>query len=232
MRLLISLLFIVSLGLTPAAKAETASVVIGTTDVELRVPDGWCLLSRDNPNDIRIIKGASKAVAGVNRLLAAFAECKELREWRAGKRPTLSNHGQYQTSRANETKVLRYTREQVAQAVCANYSKQSFNTDAISAWTKERIEKAMKGVTVDKQQFLGAVTKPTDACYAGVFQKFKTQTGSTKNQTGVFATTFTRGKIIYVYMYAPKKGPAEFKDLIKRTQGLVADFYSANGDNN
>ncbi|MFO0987775.1 MAG: hypothetical protein U1F37_10460 [Alphaproteobacteria bacterium] len=57
-----------------------------------------CLLERAHPADRNIIETVERVVAGSNRVLAAFADCEQRADVRAGRRAVLDDFGQYMTS--------------------------------------------------------------------------------------------------------------------------------------
>jgi hypothetical protein len=66
--------------------------------IELTMPPGFCELDKGNRVDPRALTAIRNLVSGGgNQLLAIAADCSQLTDWRAGKRPLLDDFLQYQT---------------------------------------------------------------------------------------------------------------------------------------
>src|SRR6185295_3233849 len=68
---------------------------VGETSVVLTAPPGQCELDSNQPADRSMLQAIGAAI-GTNTLLAMFADCKQLADWRAGRRSLLEDFAQYQ----------------------------------------------------------------------------------------------------------------------------------------
>src|SRR5439155_15127442 len=81
-----------------ASSAIAAEATVGGVSVKLPPPARFCELTERDPSDKRMLTVLGELVTKVgNKLLVMSADCKQLTEWRASKRPLLDNLAQYQT---------------------------------------------------------------------------------------------------------------------------------------
>jgi hypothetical protein len=223
----IVLLLVLSLSLPAMAK----DAKIGSTSVTLTAPPGHCELEQTDAADARIIKAIEGMLASDNRLLAAFADCKQLTQWRAGKRPLLDDIAQYQTPARTVDAPAPAAPEDMLKQVCAKMREEGEKTVAgLAADIKTRIEQVMKDVKHNQMRFLGVVAEEPTACYAVIVQRFKAETGKDVTQAALFATTFVKGKLVYYYLFAPYQSPYTVTALLAKHKVNVAALLSANKD--
>src|ERR1700704_3483662 len=70
---------------------------VGQTSITLTAPPGQCELDPGQPSDASTLQAVRAAIGG-NTLLAMYADCKQLADWRVGKRGLLEDFAQYQVS--------------------------------------------------------------------------------------------------------------------------------------
>lgn len=221
----IALLFPLLLSASALAKDAT----IGKTTVALTLPAGFCDLDAAQASDARIIKAIETMLAGENRLLAMSADCRQLAQWREGKRPLLSDFSQYQTS----TRMMEAESPPDPQAalkeICATMRAEGEKTMAgLASDMKGRVETALKEVKQNQVRFLGVVAEEPTACYAVIVQRLKAETGKDVTLMALSATMFVKGKIVFYYLYAPYQNNYTVTALLARHKANVAALLAAN----
>jgi hypothetical protein len=63
---------------------------------------------------------------------------------------------------------------------------------------------------------------------AALLQRLRTEVGTDKVQTAVYATTIVRGKVIYCYLFAPYTGAETIGDILAKQKLNVAALIAAN----
>jgi hypothetical protein len=217
-------------GVPVAALAKDAA--IGTVTINLPPPAGYCELDGAQASDARMLRSINDMLgASGNRLVAASADCKQLKEWRAGKRPLIDNMAQYQTLVSLESAPLPAPPELAIKELCNQMRAQADQLMAdVADNLKERAEQAMEHIKFDEMQFLGVVAQEPLVCYAAILQKFKTETGADKAQVTVIGTTVIKGKIVYAYLYAPYVNPDSVTLLLAKHKGNIDKLQKANLD--
>src|SRR3990170_2299144 len=186
---------------TGSRSAEEA--VIGAATIVIPVPDRQCKLDRSQPSDEKLYQAITALLAGRNRLLAAFADCTQLKDWRAGRRPLLDDFVQVQTPLSGEAKDVPGVATDVTKEICAS--------------TRAQGEKI--------------VAEEPNACYAAMLQKISTQVGTEKTQLVVFSTSVLKGKIVYHYRFGLYRDGGSLTRLLEEEKKDVAAFLAANPQN-
>jgi hypothetical protein len=92
--------------LTTALAAIAKDVKIGATSIDLTAPSGYCELRENNANEARVLKGLQDTTIR-NQLLAAYADCQQLANYRPGKNPLLDDFAVYWTATSLMNVALR-----------------------------------------------------------------------------------------------------------------------------
>src|SRR5690242_8596830 len=169
-------------------------VRVGGTPLVLTAPPGQCELDASQAADAAMLQALGAAIGG-NTLLAMYADCKQLTDWRSGKRPLLEDFSQYQVLTATIDKPAEPRPAQALKELCAHLREQGekMMTD-MAPDMKQRVEQAIKKVEVNQMRFLGVVAEDGDACYGAMVQRAKAQTGKDVTVVGLSASAFVKGK--------------------------------------
>jgi hypothetical protein len=82
-----------------APGAIALETMIGSVSVNLPPPGGFCDLSMNDASERHMLTTLGDLVTkGGNKLLGMSADCRQLADWRTGKRKLLDDYAQYQTS--------------------------------------------------------------------------------------------------------------------------------------
>lgn len=217
------------------AQMPTRPAAIGTQPITVNAPPGACFLERATPADAEVIAAIERTITAANELVAVFADCTELDAWRTTRTP-LAHHGQFQTMAKMKDRSLTMPRRTFASNVCAHNAAATSNAsgmagpEAFFKKDRRRIEAEVAALALNQQRFLGVVDAADDGCYTALAQRFRTGSGSGDETTqfGIIATTLARGRIVYIYLYAPASGIDGFKALFEKSRRLVRAFLKAN----
>jgi hypothetical protein len=217
------------LALFAAAPAAAQPVKVGGTDVTLTAPNGQCALDPSKPQDVGMLRSTEALVAnGGNRLLGLFVDCKQLADWRAGKRTSFEAFAQYQTLTSMENASPPPAPETTLKEICANMRTEGEKMAVgLAADMKARIEQVASDVKLNQVRFLGVAAEEPGVCYAVSVQRFKSGTRDV-SQVALIATTFVKGKLVYYYLFAPYQTNFTVPSLLARHKPNVAAFLAAN----
>jgi hypothetical protein len=223
-----ALITLVLVGAAFGALAKDAK--IGEASIDLVIPTGFCELDEKYPADARVLTSAGKLVSGGgNQLLAFAADCRQLDDWRVGKRPLLDDFVQYQTRISFADKPLPMAPSEFLKQTCAATRTQGEKLlSGMAPDFKSRIEEAFNRVKVNESSFLGVLAEDSTACYGALLQKFRTEAGTDKTQTSVFAITTVKGKLVYFYLFAPYAGVESVNATLAKQKINVGAFIAAN----
>ncbi len=205
---------------------------IGAVAVSLPPPPGYCEMDAAQAADARMLATVNEMLGATgNRLVVASAECKQLKEWRKGKRASIDNLAQYQTLSSLEEGQLSAPPEIAIKELCDQMRAQAEQLmDDVAGNLRDRAEKAMQSVKFEDTKFLGVIAQEPLACYGGLLQKSKAEGGAERGEVTVFATTVIKGKIVYSYLFAPFVGGDTVTAMLAQQKANVGRLHSANAD--
>ena len=203
-------------------------VRVGETSVVLTAPPGQCELDSNQPADRSMLQAIGAAI-GTNTLLAMFADCKQLADWRAGRRSLLEDFAQYQVLTSTIDRPPERQPAQALKELCTHLREEGEKMmTGMASDLKQRVEQALKNVEVNQLRFLGVVADDADACYGAMVQRAKAQTGKDVTIVGLSASAFVKGKLVYYYLFAPYRSGQTVSTLLAKQKLNVAAFLAAN----
>jgi hypothetical protein len=203
---------------------------VGQTSITLTAPPGQCELDPGQPSDARILQITESTLAGVgNRLLGFYADCKQLNDWRTGKRALLEDFAQYQTAIALVDAPAPAVAAEAIKQLCSQQREASEKAvSGLATDMKARVEEAVRGVQLNQVRSLGVVAEDANACYAALVQRLKAETGKDVTIMALFATTFVQGKLVFYYLYSPYRSAQTVTALLAKQKLNVAALLAAN----
>lgn len=220
--------FLLALLLSLPCDAKEAR--IGETALALTSPAGQCELDRGQPGDARMLEVTERAVSSVgNQMLGFYADCKQLTDWRTGKRPLLEDFAQYQTLASAANSPAAPAPDEAIKQLCSQQRQEGEKLmTGLAPTMKARVEEAVRGVTVNQTRFLGVVGEEPGVCYSALAQRIRAENGKDVTLIAVFATTYIKGKIVYYYLYSPYRSAQTVTSVLARHKINVAALLQAN----
>lgn len=207
--------------------AEVLSTRIGNEPVQLILPNGMCQIDQSKPTDAAYVDAIESGLAGTNKLLTAFAECDQLSDWRSSKKMFLE-YGYYQSPVGMLDTVA--TPDMVTE-VCRELRSQGEKMlDDLKEDLTQRTERALKGLQVNELSSLGVVGEDSHACYSAALRNLQAESAQQKLQDLVFAITVLRGKLLFLYVYAPHRDDRTIPILLDQVRTTVTALTAANGN--
>jgi hypothetical protein len=208
---------------------QAKDVKVGQASLVLPAPTGQCELDPKQAGDARMLKTTEDMLTGVgNRLLAFYADCKQLTDWRAGKR-LLEDFAQYQTAISTLDAAAPAAPEEAIREICSNQRREGEKTlSGVATDIKSRIEEAVRGVTVNQVRFLGVVAEEPGVCYSAQAQRFKAENGKDVTLVSICATMFIKGKLVHYYLYSPYRSAQTVTSALARHKLNVSALLQAN----
>jgi hypothetical protein len=202
-----------------AAQAKVEGVSIA-----LPVPAGFCELSSGNPTDQRMLETIAHSLAKArgNQLLAMSADCRQLADWRDGRR-LLGDYGQYQAPR-----VASANDETFRQTCAALRSEGGRGFTSLKNDAKTRMEDSVRQMKVNEQRFAGFLGEDPTACYIALLQKLKAEEGPDITQLTVLAFTMVKGKFLFVNRSAPYANADSIAETLAKLKLTIAALQEAN----
>ena len=144
----------------PPVRQET---VVGGVSLKLIPPGGYCTLDRAEDADASLLGDIDDALGRTNnKLLSASADCTQLKEWRRGERPFLSNRAQFQIMKNLENRA---PPPGIVRSVCARARSEGDKARPdIALKSQTALEQVMKDVKVNELRPLGAAAEDDATC--------------------------------------------------------------------
>lgn len=207
-----------------ASGAMAAQVKVEGVAINLPTPAGFCELSSGNPTDQRMLETIGEALAKArgNQLLAMSADCRQLADWRDGRR-LLGDYGQYQAPR------IAAANDETFRQTCAALRSQGGRSFAnLKSDAKTRMEESVRQMKVNEQRFAGFLGEDPTACYIALLQKLKAEEGPDVTQLTVLAITMVKGKFLFVNRYAPYVDSDSIAETWAKLKLTIAALQEAN----
>jgi hypothetical protein len=225
-------LFFVLLAVVPAISSTmSAEVTIGSISIILPPPAGFCELTVDEHLDNRAITDVTEALAKFGiKLLAMSADCRQLTEWRAGKRPLLDDFAQYHIPvRMMTGESLPATTAESINKICAGLRAhgERIVSNQMSDF-KSVGERIFKEIGLNEIKFIGVVAEDPSVCYTAYLQKLRTVVGTDKTQLHMSATTGVKTKQIGLSRYAVYHSSNTLDGALAQAKRDIAALFAAN----
>jgi hypothetical protein len=212
--------------------AAAADVRIGEMTIALPSLPGHCEMDVVHASDAPLIARLHASVQKTGqRLLLLSADCKELKEWRDGKKPAFTHMAEYQTVLAFEHARPPDDAEKIIKAFCDQMNTMANESAAASITIiQDRGEQAVKLIRMNEMKFLGAVPVPDEpqVCYAATVHKFTVEAGNEYTQGTIIATMLLKGKVLLCYLFAPYVGRETLMQLLAKQRANVRQLQRAN----
>jgi len=200
---------------------------MGSVTLHLPPPAGQCDLVASEPGDSRVIAAVTKSTAAAgNDLLVMTADCQELVDWRAGRRPLLEHLAQYQVQTA-----LRGSDFALADALaaCADVKARGsqINRNVVPS-TTDAVHTAAKKIELQEQSYIGVLADDTNGCYVALLQRIKAETGKQVVRVNVFFLGSIARRELFFYMMAPYVDESSVTDVLAKEQAHIAQVKALN----
>jgi hypothetical protein len=209
-----------------ASSALAGQGTIGSVSVVLPPPGGFCDLTESDPSDKRMITTLTDLLGkSGNKFLGMSADCRQLADWHARKRPLLDDYAQYQTPISTLDNAPTETVAQTCATLRAEGEKILANQ---LPDIKARVESTLKEIKMNETNFLGVLAEEPAACYAALIQKIRTEAGTDKTQVTMFAVTIIKDRSVFVYRFAVYANANSVNEVLAKIKVDVAALIAAN----
>jgi hypothetical protein len=203
--------------------AEAGSVNLLGRSIELVIPAGYCEIG-GHPADTEFVSRARESIGTSNKILALFADCKELDDFRKGKKTMLNNYGTIlaQTPNGQLRALKGVSRLEFIQKISAR-----------SGYIPEALKKAEARVRqyypgLQRQEYLGLLATDSNGLYLGLLTTMADDTGRPRSIVGTLGLTLVKELSFSINLYQVYKSTPDLRGLLARQQTAIASFVRAN----
>ncbi len=232
LRLLLSLTLFGVMALLPwrlqAAPVTQFEGRLGTKPVKFALSPGQCRADPSNASDKALMQHISKSIAGSYHLLGLTMTCDALQNIRKGRFPGFSRSVQYQSAVSTKDVDLPVTTQQFANWACQDEAKNVFDPNKVSKAVAAKVDAGLEAMPVNTNQYLGALPKRLDGCYASFVRKIMGPDGKPRLLATVFASTLVKKRPLVVQMSDIYEGMPTVAALSKDVSNLLVKLHKLN----
>lgn len=203
--------------------AEAGPVNLLGRSIEPVIPAGYCEVG-GHPADTKLVSHTREVIGTSNQILALFADCKELDDFRKGKKTMLDNYGQIlaQTPKGQLRALKGVSRPEYIQKMSAQsgYMPEAFKK------AEARVRQYVPGF--QSQENLGLLATDSNGLYVGLLMTMADDTGRPRSIVGVAGMTLVKELSFSINLYQVYKTTPDLRGLLARQQAAMASFVRAN----
>ena len=200
------------------------TVDVGGVPVRVVTPSNLCGLNESDPIDAAIL-AQMRAMNPNNVALAAYLDCSELADIKAGARQYMTKYISVGTTQNALYQNLTGQETALVANACGNTSAERALGESIDAM-RQRMQSLAEGTELMGVESLGPVKQTADTCYVGYLTKTNID-GVTITQVSVIAFFILNGKLIAVNDFTSYY-PGALDALLAEQETYVAALRSAN----
>lgn len=210
----------------PAVADGNRTVSLVGADVTLPVPSGYCALVKSNAADNQLISLIERVNAGRNRLLLMFAECAQLKTFRASGKD-LSSYGSY-LAPVSASKPVNMPRARFATIIGKQFEKQKELIEKAMKEAKQRVRQNAPGLKLQDNQNLGLIHQDDTGAFTGVVQNWQTEGSAVSRLATVTGITLVRDRVVSMNLAASYTGKATVTALLSEQRKNIKRMIAAN----
>jgi hypothetical protein len=225
---MISRLSLFALAVICAASIAAAQEVnIGPTSVKLTPPQGQCQLSNEKGDEALLVGKMRELIARSNKLLAIYADCDELAQFRLGKVVAFDSYAEYFFP--IDALKMSIPPDAITKMCAVMRSKNDDDLAAIMRNTAPDIDRVFPGMKINQPKFLGVLAEEPMVCYSGQLSKITSTSGEEKVQITILAMILLKGTLMAYQQFAPYRSGDTILNLLGKNRANVAALIAANG---
>jgi hypothetical protein len=205
-----------------AAIADAAPTTLLGRTIEAVIPGGYCEAGK-HPADAELARRTIEGIGDSNQVLVLFANCKELEEFRRGKRFFLDNYGQIllQKPKGQLRALKGVTRPEFI-------SKMAGRADFSEAFNKAEVRIRQFEPSYQSMENLGPLGADANGLYIGLLLAMTGNTPQPRRIVGVAGMTLVKEMPATVNIYQAYKASPDLAGLLARQKAAMSAFVQAN----
>ncbi len=211
-----------------AGTVGATTVRIDETVLDVPLPGGHCMMSRNKVEDNGLIESFEKANEGINDVLIVFAKCDQLEDWRTATRDYLDDLGQVITPSSLRGMTVNHPRNLYIAAVAENLKANDPMVEYADDIEK-RLTEAFEGTQVNQMTSLGLLEHDDKGAYGGIIERIVADDGVTERTVAtVYGITLVRGKVLGLHLVSIYDGPETVTQLVAEVKRSINAMIQAN----
>lgn len=213
--------FITLLIIFAAPSHSEPTSILGRT-IQVVIPSGYCEVGK-HPADTEIARRTIEGIGNSNQALVLFANCKELDEFRRGKRAMLDNYGQIllQTPKGQVKMLAGVSRAEYIQRIAAR-------TDFGESFRKAEAKIRKFEPSYQSMENLGVLAADANGLYIGLLLALTVDAPQPRRLVGVMGMTLVKELPLSVNIYQAYTKSPDLSTILAKQKSAMNAFVQAN----
>lgn len=232
MKLLMIALLSLTLNCYPGlANAESLARSVAGKNVDLALPDGFCVPDSGNAADADFVKGLTTLLKNSNNVLVqTFLGCDDQKRRRAAASANIYDYISYYYPTAVENVVLNGSRETLRKSLCDEVRKANLDTKQVQQNVAKSAEELRRNMALNSVKDLGVLAEDAHGCYSGLLAAVSAGKENSYLVNAVIVSTVIRGKYLFFALYSKYVDAAGSAKSLQSAQSLAAELDHRNPD--
>lgn len=206
-----------------ALEAEAGTVNLLGRSIEAAIPAGYCEYG-PHPAEAELVRRFREVIGNSNQILAMFADCKELEDFRKGRRAMLDNYGQIvaQSPKGQLRALKGMSRTEYIQKM----SGRTYDFSEAFKKGEARAQQFVPGLQLAEN--LGILSADSNGLYTGVLMTVPDDAGRQRPVIGIVGMTLVKEMPITINLYQPYRNSPDLRALLARQQSAIAILVRVN----
>jgi hypothetical protein len=213
------------------ANAATQVRSVAGKNVELVIPDGFCIPDPRNSADANFVKGLETLLKNAGSVLVqTFLGCEDQKRRRASARINIYDYIAYYYMSAGASEVLDGDRAARRKTLCDQIRGQSIDTKDVQQGVAKSAEELRRNIAINNIKDLGILADDEHGCYQGLLVGVNAGKDNSYLVHVVLGATVLRGKSLYFGLYSKYEDEAGATRSLRRAQSIATELDSKNPD--
>lgn len=208
-----------------ASIARSEQVILLDRAIEIPIPNGYCQVGK-HPTDAEMLIRITEGLGNSNKILTMFANCKELEDFRRGKRMLLDNFGQIlvPTPKGKLGAFEGFSRGKFIAKLSGSGVRESFDEGLKMGEARlKEIESSYQSV-----ENLGSLGMDDNGLYTAIVLTMTDDTNQLRRILGITGTTLIKELPVSINIYQAYKGAPNLEALLAKQKSALSGIVKAN----
>lgn len=213
------------------AGAATQVRPVNDKNVELIVPDGFCIPDPQNSADANFVKGLANLMKNAGSVLVqTFLSCEDQKRRRASAAVNIYDYIAYYYLSAGAREVLDGDRAARRKTLCDQTRSQNLDVKEVQQSVAKSAEELRRNIAINNIKDLGVLAEDEHGCYLGLLVGVNAGKNNTYLVHVIVVSTILQGKALFFGLYSKYEDEAGAARSLRRAQSIATELDSKNPD--
>jgi hypothetical protein len=213
------------------ADAATQVRPVAGKNVELIVPDGFCIPDPQNSADTNFVQGLANLMKNAGSVLVqTFLGCEDQKRRRASAAVNIYDYIAYYYPSSGEREVLDGDRVARRKTLCDQTRSQNLEVKDVQQSVAKSAEELRRNIAINNIKELGVLAEDEHGCYLGLLVGVAGGKNNTYLVHVIVAATILHGKSLFFGLYSKYEDETGAAQSLRRAQSIATELDSKNPD--